>query len=136
MEAASSSRSAEKHKPSSLSGIEGEAPRPKKPPSKLSALDEIMREQEEKREQANRRAYWVTPVSGRQTLVHLFTHLENAADPSRAGGITKQRNMTRYVSAQARQNNGQICNAASHKIKITRHIYFQCTSVCTPNSKV
>lgn len=61
LEAASSSRSAEKHKPSSLSGIEGEAPRPKKPPSKLSALDEIMREQEQKREQANRRAYWVTP---------------------------------------------------------------------------
>lgn len=50
-------RAAEKHKPSS-SG-DAEDPKPKKP--RPSALDDIMREQEQKREQANRRAYWLTP---------------------------------------------------------------------------
>ncbi|XP_037582522.1 DNA/RNA-binding protein KIN17 [Dermacentor silvarum] len=52
----------EKHKsPSSSSSTYGDGePKPKKP-AKLSALDEIMLEQEKKREKINRRAYWITP---------------------------------------------------------------------------
>ncbi|XP_070397048.1 DNA/RNA-binding protein KIN17 [Dermacentor albipictus] len=51
----------EKHKsPSSSSSTYGDGePKPKKP-AKLSALDEIMQEQEKKREKINRRAYWIT----------------------------------------------------------------------------
>ncbi|XP_050032118.1 DNA/RNA-binding protein KIN17 [Dermacentor andersoni] len=51
----------EKHKsPSSSSSTYGDGePKPKKP-AKLSALDEIMQEQEKKREKTNRRAYWIT----------------------------------------------------------------------------
>lgn len=54
--AATSKAAAGKHR---LCG-DGEPPKAKRPASKLSALDEIMREQEQKREQANRRAYWLT----------------------------------------------------------------------------
>lgn len=52
----------EKHKsPSSSSSTYGDGePKPKKP-AKLSALDEIMLEQEKKREKINRRAYWIAP---------------------------------------------------------------------------
>uniref|UniRef100_L7MAX6 DNA/RNA-binding protein Kin17 WH-like domain-containing protein n=1 Tax=Rhipicephalus pulchellus TaxID=72859 RepID=L7MAX6_RHIPC len=54
-------KAAEKHKALSSSSLtcgDGE-PKPKKA-AKLSALDEIMLEQERKREQINRRAYWIT----------------------------------------------------------------------------
>lgn len=51
----------EKHKSPSSSSTYGDGePKPKKP-AKLSALDEIMLEQEKKREKINRRAYWITP---------------------------------------------------------------------------
>lgn len=55
-------KAAEKHRvPSSASSTCSDGEPKAKKSAKLSALDEIMLEQEKKREQVNRRAYWITP---------------------------------------------------------------------------